>query len=148
MNFAPGIRNVRRTWFILAGLSSAVVLACGQVTAIWIIPGSNAQHLAFGLATHRGGHKAYQTVVFQVDSCANRGGGPEGSLWRLELQNFEPPYPTRIQYGVVPAKFKEVVPAVALGPGCYRASAANARVAFDVAQDGTVTERDSVPAVN
>jgi hypothetical protein len=148
MTLVPGVRCVGPKWFIFAGLSSAIVLACSQVAAIWIIPGSDAQHLAFGLATKRGGDKAYQTVVFQVDSCANRGGGPKGALWRLELQDFEPPYPTSIRYGVVPSKFKEVVPAAALGPGCYRASAANARVAFDIAPDGTVTERDSVPAMS
>ena len=134
-------------WPLLATLMAASVISCSQPSAVWVIPGSTAQHLEFGLATKRGGHKGFQLALFQVDSCTKLGMGPEGALWRLELQGADGAFPTRIQYGVVPAPYHEVGPAQPLTPGCYRVSANGAQTAFDVSPDGTLTERDSVPVV-
>ena len=112
----------------------------------WLEPGSDAAHLAFGIAQDRRGGQAPPPVDgFAVArySC-HESQNKAQVIWTIG-----PPRPrstsdavAAIDYGTVPRGYVETHPAVPITPGCYVASfdadGYYAKLAFVVTFDGAV----------
>ena len=107
--------------FLLAG--------CPAPYRVWLLPGSTADRLAFGLATRRGGTEAEPIGRVVVAQCS--GYTPDlrklraDTLWSTRLSEAhwkEPPVVGRLHYGEAIPGFAVNVPARPLTPGCYSIS--------------------------
>ena len=60
------------------------LLGCPQETAIWIIPGSSAQHLEFGISDERDGTSSVPWGGLVVYRCeADNQPAPAGAVWMM-----------------------------------------------------------------
>src|SRR5262249_10124674 len=97
--------------------------ACEPGYAIWVIAGSTAEHLVFGLATERDGHKTNPLWIIEVDEC-NRIApdlreSPGRVMWRSQANGPGFGSVPRAVYGVSTPGMRDSVRARPLTPGCY-----------------------------
>jgi len=134
-------------------LSSGIVLvvvialtSCMKKAAIWIVSGSQATDLVFGIAAERGREVPIDNFGrFDVRTCY-RTGEERVTMWSLSANTQEAqPAPTKIKYGDPPKGFYETAPPAALRAGCYEASISgsglSASVRFLVDSTGSVSTR-------
>ena len=131
---------------VAAVLSTALVIAaCPMKSAIWIVEGSTAAHLEFGISDKRHGRTSIQWGGITVRDCylRLRPGQEQRLYWGLERdpQSWGDAWPIRILYGAVPTGFHNLQEPESLVPGCYEASVSGTGyVAFVVDSAGGVTE--------
>ena len=88
---------------------------------MWIVDGSTADSLEFGVGEKIGHEKSLQFGYLIVEHCALDSAGLRPRDWAIvdSLNGTAEPYPTRIRYGALPSGFEQRVPAEPLGQGCY-----------------------------
>jgi len=157
--------NARSFPELIATLRACLLLACFLLQgcsfslALWVVSGSSAQHLVFGISDRRDGAELVTPSSIRVYHCAdiyNRGERgyypPDRHLvWSAWSQTDSGiTRTTRITYGQPPAGLKNGVAPHALEiPACYvvlayavdiRGDSRSATVGFDVLPDGRVEE--------
>lgn len=135
------------------GLLVAFLMACPQISAVWVIPGSTSSDLRFGIGRERDEPGTLVVSVFRVDACGDstEGGAARRLMWGAGFARnttFEQRELTEIRYGQMPAGFEPLIgqadTALTLTPGCYRASVGGTgRTQFDVTSDGSIIERST-----
>jgi len=133
---------MRRRAVVLASTAVALVLTgCPKRTAIWVVRGSTADRLEFGIADRRDGARAVQIDVLRVSSCDSAPYGPTGAAWLLSRVTEATPPPTRVTYGREPLGFRSDQGPQPLVPGCYDAMVTGTgRLRFEIETQGAVTE--------
>jgi len=137
-----------------------IVQGCQFALSLWVVTGSNARHLMFGISDRRDGGQAVRLRTIQVYRCvdiywrgAAHGSYPPDSklVWSAASGSDNRATPTtHFAYGRTLTGLKNVVQPHALEtPGCYfvhvYASDAmgddrSAAVGFRVLQDGTIEQ--------
>lgn len=142
----PSVCRLRVTLVIA---SAALLSTCTYPYAVWVLQGSTATHLSFGLATKRGGRSVKELRSFYVEPCHTRGDRQfEERMWHISFVYRAGKEGIKVHeliYGQPPSGYEEQIPARALIPGCYkaRADAAGGRgggTAFWALTDGSIAE--------
>ncbi len=150
-------RSIRlgRTWLAIVGL----LTACPAPYSVWLVSGSTAQDLTFGVATKRGGSKVNPLLRLLVTTCYGYTDDlrrlPVDTVWLSQsIAEFpQGPRVGRLAYGKPIPEHHDSVPPRTLGPGCYHifvhSYPGSAGLSFIVEPDGgtrelTEPERDSV----
>lgn len=127
---------------MLRAILSAVLLlsACTpQNNALWIEPGSTADHLVLGIGQYKEGPPVHQFQVLRVSKCE----GPQvgsGAMWVLSLRD-DVPAVQKVVYGETPPGYVSDEGPLPLVPGCYQAAATTGGlVEFHVLKDGGIRE--------
>ena len=109
--------------FAVLLLSGTVVLACPMKSAIWIVPGSTANHLEFGISDKRLGKRPIEWGGITVYDCYTHQGQDQHVYWSAGrgVKTLRE-WPTRVSYGVVPAGLDSLRGPESLRPGCYTAA--------------------------
>ena len=102
---------------VVAATVTIYLSACERSTAVWIIPGSIATRLEFGLGERKGREKAGHVRALVVQHCGTYG---DSSLvtWGVGADGG---LPGRITYGVAPDGATKEVDATPLSAGLYLA---------------------------
>lgn len=120
-----------------------MLVGCPEKSAIWIEPGSTADHLVFGVGRSRHGPPPKNLHGISVVPCGKESQLPSSAVWTL-ARSADSAVPRRITYGEAPPGFVSRRQAEALRPGCYRAEdSGSGQIEFTVNSDGTVIERAS-----
>jgi hypothetical protein len=154
MHSGPRLQGLLRRALLCAGL--VVLSGCPQQTALWIEPGSTAEHLVFGISNVRGGTTAIQITVLRIDRWDVQSGGYLLHWGYGAGGGIVPDGSTRIMYGVMPGDAEPLEGAPAEAPplqeGCYLAyDTGTGRAVFLVDAAGRVFElawsdcRDAFP---
>ena len=128
-----GPRRQRRPsrLLVFSGSVGAMLLAsCLRPSAIWIEPGSTLRALTFGLAQRQGGTEPVESLhVILLRTCFEAG-KEQVVLWEARGPELtDGSAPTRIQYGVAPASFRNVRGPEVLEPQqCYEVYARGAGI--------------------
>ena len=134
------IRRRSVTAVLLTALAS---VGCPMKSAIWIVEGSTASHLEFGISDKRQGHTWIQWGGITVRDCYLRQGQNQHLYWGLERdpKSWGDAWPTRILYGAAPTGYHNLQGPESLAPGCYEASVVSTGyVAFVIDSAGGVRE--------
>ncbi len=117
------------------------ISACLMKSAIWIIDGSTASHLEFGISDKRMGKRSIEWGGVTVYDCYTHSGQDQHVYWTT-ARGVEAPrdWPTRVTYGVVPAGFDSLQGPEPLRPGCYTAAISTGVVSFLIDTAGGVRE--------
>ncbi len=144
-----------RTWLGTVALLGA----CPAPYSVWLVSGSAAQDLTFGVATKRGGSKVNPLLRVLVTTCYGYTDDlrrlPLDTVWLSESVAEFPQGPRvgRVRYGKPIPEHRDGVPPQLLAPGCYHISvdsySGSAGLRFIVEPDGgarelTKPESDSV----
>ena len=116
--------------------------ACPMRSAIWIVPGSTASRLEFGISDKRMGKRSIEWGGLTVYDCYTHPGQDQHVYWTT-ARGVEAPsrWPTRVIYGIVPAGLDSLRGPEILGPGCYTASVGGTGVvSFVIDSAGGVRE--------
>ena len=117
---------------------------CQKKTAVWIIPGSNAARLQFGLGESLGDEKARRVRTLAVQHCGTYGDA-ELALWGVGSYDG---LPGRVTYGIVPDGSRESATAKPLGEGLFIAfTDGTGAVHFSVDASGSINVIDSCYAL-
>ena len=151
-------RRTKISCTVVVGVISLLLSSCQYPLALWVIPGSTATSLDFGLSESRSGEEKVQPSSIRVFPCASIKGQPEGgsypgedtAVWSASTVSTTLPAPTnRVTYGQAPGLENRRVPQPLAAPGCYvvvayaRDSHDTTRVAtvgFTIGGDGKVRE--------
>ena len=134
-------RRNRLRWRPWMPMLAFVCVACPQRTAIWVMPGSSAEHLVFGVSDEIGGAQSVDFTLLHVYRCDGQSMGPAGTVWMVEPVRNRSPYPTRIAYGETPEGYRTSAGPVPLTAGCYYARiVGTGQTKFLVREDGSVVE--------
>lgn len=126
---------------LLAAMSSGLLSACPEKTALWVLQGSVADHLVFAVGKEIGKEAPLTSFPgLWVQTCGSDG-NPSRTVWAIEPQDSsEPPHPTRMTYGEPPQGYRSKVAAERLAAGCYDAEImGTGSVRFVVHSNRTVT---------
>lgn len=116
-------------------------LGCPRRTAIWVIPGSTAVHLEFGISDRLGSTTGVEFGYIRVNRCDGPDYGPTGANWMLSENGVGTFYVNRVVYGEVPLGYQSEQGPTKLSPGCYRAfTGGSGRIEFTVNADGAISE--------
>lgn len=135
----------------LLPLLASAILGCPQKTAVWLAPGSSAEHLVFLLGYEVGHPRPVSFYLFRVDRCEPHGAGSHLAepVWFLSRELVEPDYPpdpAAITYGEPPPGYEASNPAPPLAPGCYLATiSGTGRARFQVLPGGEISELKESP---
>jgi hypothetical protein len=153
----------RRSHFcsVFAALAFGSLMGCSYPYTVWVIRGSTATQLVFGLATDSSGRTALpiEYVTVSESACDFRSRLPNGRVWSVERAKvIEAPPIERLRFGAPPAGYREEVAATPLHAGCYEISVTASgghygRASFRVDPSGIVVQfsrrtLDSAYAVN
>jgi hypothetical protein len=131
-----------RTSRVASALLAVLVLAgCRERTAIWVEPGSTAEHLTFVVGPEEG-EEARLAALLRVYECGNPGRRfyTGDAYWIASIDT------SRVLYGASTWTVRPQIPARPLTPGCYHASTdGGAEVAFVVDEAGEVVQLPEVP---
>lgn len=128
-------------WLNRGVLLSALLLVtgCPRRSAVWVVPGSTAERLEFGIGPARGDSTPIHLGGFRVYRCDGPSAGA-GALWTVGVESADAPRLNRIRYGTIPPGYEGLEP-VPLEAGCYRAAiGGTGTTRFVVYEDGNVTE--------
>lgn len=122
-----------------------VLVACPYRSAVWVEPGSTAEHMVFVLGkADNHPEPPLQLYYFGVYPCPfddESWGQPEQAVWLIE-EAGNASVPRRVVYGVDPPGYKTVRGPAPLTPGCYRArDSGNGFVEFEVLEAGGVAAK-------
>ncbi len=145
--------------FIFVIVSVLLLTACQSEFSLWVIPGSTASSLNFGISETRNGEQKLKVNSISVFSCDTVRKGPSGSyypsaqyaVWAAEtLGNNSPAATNRIYYGKDDGWLQTSRgPEPLKAPGCYVVLAyakddkgymESAGIGFKVEPDGKVVE--------
>jgi hypothetical protein len=144
-----------RTWLV----GVVLLAACPAPYSVWLVDGSTAGDLTFGVATKRGGTQVNPLLRVLLTTCSGFTGDlrrlPVDTVWlsRSEAEFPRGPRVDRLAYGKPIPEHHDSVPSRALNPGCYHMSVdaypGSAALRFIIEPDGTAREltepeRDSV----
>ena len=110
---------------VLTALTTAWLFGCTWPYTVWIVPGSTATKLVFGLATDSSGGAALplEYVVISEEACDLRSRLPNKRVWYLERDTSgEAPPVGRLNFGAPPVGYRSETASGALRPGCYHIS--------------------------
>ena len=132
----------------LTVLVTTSLTGCTYPYTVWVVLGSTAKHLVFGLATDSSRKSALPIshVIVTEAACDFRSRLPNGKVWFLvRATTAEAPPIGRLTFGVVPAGYREEVAATPLHAGCYSVSVIasgeyRGRVSFRVDPSGIVAQ--------
>jgi hypothetical protein len=94
--------------------------ACMRRAVLWIIPGSTADALTFGLAQARGSKEAVESFDWVRVATCDDPNRHQDILWEASGSSLPQGIaPTRIRYGVAPPRFRTEKGPRPLTPGCY-----------------------------
>lgn len=129
-----------------AGLIALLgIIGCPRQTAIWVLPGSTAGELQFGLGRKLHKERAVIWSMIVVVHCGPYNPSDTAAMWIIQADQDlrEKDYPTRVKYGVLPSDSHEHFPARPLVNGCYRAeTGGSGHVEFTVDSAGNVSSLD------
>lgn len=119
------IRHLDLRAFPTLGAAAALgcaftVAGCEQQTTVRLAPRAGRAPVAFIVTSTRG--RPTGLGVFRVDSCARGHQRPGPLMWLLTPTQPGQASLRRVDYGKVPAGFKEQSPAKPLAAGCYLVS--------------------------
>jgi hypothetical protein len=136
-----------------------LVQGCQFALSLWVVTGSNARHLMFGISDRRDGGQAVRLTTIQVYRCVDiywrgtaHGSYPPDSklVWSAASGSTTAPPTTHFAYGRTPTGLKNVIEPHALEiPGCYfvhvyasdtMGDARSAAMGFRILQDGTIEQ--------
>lgn len=123
--------------------AAALLAACPERSAIWIVSRSTAQRLIFKLGKTKQGAPPTASAVdyIRVYPCSGESNPTPNAVWIIGRVSDEAPVPRRLEYGVTPPGYEVRVGPTSLEAGCYVAEdAGSGHVSFLVAPDGSVTE--------
>ena len=129
-------------------LTAFVVAGCPMKSAIWIVDGSTASHLGFGISDRKYGRQSIQWGGITVYDCYQHPGQDQHIYWGLERdpKSWGPNWPSRIVYGNAPSGFTNLRGPESLHPGCYEAGiAGTGHVAFVIDSAGAIRELPPTP---
>jgi hypothetical protein len=138
--------RMRQSLFRAGSLGILFVLwGCPERSAIWILPGSTAESLEFGIGRARGDTIPIDIGALRVSPCAGPFTG-EGAYWAVAVESPTAPAIGRVRYGEAPVGSQVTQGPIALTPGCYRASiSGTGSTEFVIEDDGRVVERPPEP---
>ena len=118
-----------------------LLTACPEKNAVWLEPGSSANHLAIHVADKKGGSKAVNVGLFRIVRCAVSHDAPaDSAMWVID--NIGSGKPMLITYAQAPLGFRTVTKPKPLVSGCYRAEiSGRERLRFEIRSDVGVIER-------
>lgn len=126
---------------MVAFASLLLLSACPGRTAVWVIDGSTASHLEFGIANRRNGGRPVKVGVLRVGYCHAPDYGADGAVWIIGEDSLREPLVTRVTYGQAPLGYRSAVGPEPLRPGCYSVTVSGmGRVRFEVDSSGSVRE--------
>ena len=121
-------------------LTTVLLTACPQRTAVWIESGSTSNHLVIDLGSKRGSLGDADIGVVRVHRCDASPTG-SGAAWVVGPNGGTARF-SRLVYGETPSGFISSQGPTPLVAGCYRVEiSGTGQAAFYVGRDGTVTER-------
>lgn len=129
----------------LVALTSLMLTACKQTSAIWLQP-STRDHvvLGWGEKPHGPPPPAGAADMFMVFPCGHDSDRASAAVWSIDVAGRSPARPDRVIYGQTPPGYRVVKPARPLTPGCYVAvDPGTGYLEFVVQEDGRVRERSS-----
>src|SRR6266571_6935238 len=108
-----GAQRVKRPQHHRCLLIAAILLTtteCRMRSAIWILQGSTASHLEFGISDKRTGTRSIQWGGLTVYSCQTHSGEREHVSWSIERDpnSRDEDWPKRVTYGEVPVGFRVI----------------------------------------
>lgn len=139
----------RKPLAALALIAGLVLSSCEPGYALWVIAGSTARHLVFGLATERDGSKTRPLWIIEVDECSRIAPDLRETrgrvMWRIQRATGpELRAMPRVVYGESIPGIADSVRARPLTPGCYYAWVAvqpgSGHTTFWVDSSGAVRE--------
>jgi hypothetical protein len=139
-------RSTKISGAIVVGVVSLLVTACQYSLVLWVIPGSTANNLVFGLSGFRGSEERVQPSSIRIFPCGSIKRHPEGgyypsedaAVWSASTFSTALPAATnRITYGQVQGLENRRGPQLLGAPGCYVAIA-YARDSHDITRVATV----------
>ena len=111
-------------------------------TAVWVVPGSTADHLELAVGRSVGKERPLHGGL-RIDRCEDpeRGWALGEALWMVWTHGPVEAYPSRVVYGVTTLGLEAPASAKQLTPGCYFVTiSGTGRTAFVVDSGGGVTE--------
>jgi hypothetical protein len=85
-------------WVLTVVILGVQMVGCEKKTAVWIIPGSNASSIQFGLGAREGNAKAGYVRTLIVQRCGTYG---DNALVLWGVGSYDG-LPGRITYGILP----------------------------------------------
>jgi hypothetical protein len=128
--------------FFFALTLPLLLSACPKQEEIWIVEGSRADSIVFGVGTSRGGAAPRHFGGLRVDRCSADGIGRH-ALWLLVAAGSERMVGS-VVYGQPPEGYRSSAGPAELPPGCYMVSSmsGNGRTWFRIHDDGSVVEQN------
>jgi hypothetical protein len=129
--------------YLLFVILAITTTACPMRSAIWIIQGSTASHLEFGISNKRNGTEGVQWAGLGVLDCHTRVPHDQHVYWSIERDptSWSDESPTRVIYGTPPAGFRSLSGPETLRAGCYEAFVGGTGdVEFEIDSAGLVKE--------
>jgi len=124
---------------VLSVAVTTVALGCEEKNAIWVVRGSTAERLEFGVSRRRGGTSPISLGGLAVRTCPSASDTVR-NVWIVLPDSGAGPV-ARIRYGEPPPGYRSLEGPVALGMGCHYASIlGTGRVHVQVKLDGSVME--------
>ena len=128
----------KRGLFALLLPLTVSLVGCPERSAVWVEPGSTANHLVIGIGETAHGPPSANLYGLTVVRCGDESRLPGSAIWAIARVS-ESSVPTSILYGSTPPGFETRVPAQGLTTGCYRVQdSGSGSVSIDVDASGAV----------
>lgn len=122
-------------------LAALILMGCPEKSAVWIVDGSTATRLEFGIGRTRDDPRGFETDGIRVFRCDGPSAG-EGAVWAASVDTVGPGPVKRVVYGDPLPGWRSVQGPSPITPGCYRAAiSGTGRTEFEVKPDGSVVEK-------
>ena len=124
----------------MLSVSAGLLTACPERTAIWMVPGSTANHLEFEVGRRRGHPDPAAFRYLTMTACH---GATKGFLWSVsqDASRRDVRGVSRVRFPKTPPGYGHYGPTGPLLAGCYEASVnGSGRTRVEVQSDGSVVE--------
>ena len=124
-------------------LASFALLGCPRRTEVWIVEGSTAENLVFGIGVHPGKERSIPFYSLVIAEC-NEHHSAVPAVWSMQpiVGTEVAQYPSQVRYGASLDGFRQEGDSSGLPPGCYEASiGGSGRVVFSIDSVGAITVR-------
>ena len=135
--------NPRRLATTLGPPLLLAIVGCPMRSAVWIVRGSTAANLEFGISDKRFGKRSVQWGGLAVYDCYTQPSRAQHMYWGIERapEFWSHDWPNRVTYGRPPVDFRTLHDPEPLRPGCYEAGVSGTgHVAFVVDTGGGIRE--------